>query len=147
VLHSGRFADLAPAEVWATLLDEGTYLGSVSTFYRVLRSQGEVRERCGQATHPAAVKPELVAAAPAATALPVQSTAAAVPAVQRPSGRPTGTYTDGSNRLRSCCPHKRMIVRRLPAARHPHHVQAQVKAQMEAAVQREVETNSRRPIV
>jgi len=64
VLHSGRFADAAPAEVWATLLDEGSYLGSVSTFYRVLRARGEVRERRRQATHPAAVKPELMAAAP-----------------------------------------------------------------------------------
>jgi len=52
VLHSGRFADAAPAEVWATLLDEGSYLGSVSTFYRVLRDQGEVRERRRQATRP-----------------------------------------------------------------------------------------------
>ena len=41
VLHSDRFADLAPAEVWAILLDEGTYLGSVSTFYRVLRQGRE----------------------------------------------------------------------------------------------------------
>jgi putative transposase len=64
VLHSGRFAGLAPAEVWATLLDEGTYLGSVSTFYRVLRAEGEVRERRRQATHPPAVKPELMATAP-----------------------------------------------------------------------------------
>jgi len=64
VLHSGRFADAAPAEVWATLLDEGSYLGSVSTFYRVLRARGEVRERRRQATCPAAVKPELMAAAP-----------------------------------------------------------------------------------
>ena len=64
VLHSGRFADLAPAEVWATLLDEGTYLGSVSTYYRVLREAGETRERRAQATHPAAVKPELVATGP-----------------------------------------------------------------------------------
>ena len=40
-----RFADLAPAEVWAILLDEGTYLGSVSTFYRLLRDAGESRER------------------------------------------------------------------------------------------------------
>jgi putative transposase len=63
-LHSGRFADLAPAEVWATLLDEGTYLGSVSTFYRVLRAAGESRERRRQATHPATVKPELAATAP-----------------------------------------------------------------------------------
>jgi putative transposase len=41
VLHSPRFADTAPAEAWATLLDEGIYLGSVSTFYRVLREAGE----------------------------------------------------------------------------------------------------------
>src|SRR5579864_8223506 len=64
VLHSDRFADLAPAEVWATLLDEGTYLGSVSTYYRALREAGESRERRAQATHPTAVKPELIAAGP-----------------------------------------------------------------------------------
>ena len=64
VLHSDRFADLAPDEVWATLLDEGTYLGSVSTYYRLLREAGETRERRAQATHPAAVKPELVATGP-----------------------------------------------------------------------------------
>ena len=64
VLHSERFADTAPAEAWAALLDEGRYLGSVSTFYRVLREAGESRERRRQATHPAAVKPELAAAAP-----------------------------------------------------------------------------------
>jgi putative transposase len=64
VLHSGRFAGTAPAEAWATLLDEGTYLGSVSTFYRVLRPAGESRERRRQATHPAAVKPELLAGHP-----------------------------------------------------------------------------------
>jgi putative transposase len=63
-LHSERFADIAPAEAWAVLLDEGTYLGSVSTFYRVLREAGESRERRAQAVHPAAVKPELVAAGP-----------------------------------------------------------------------------------
>ena len=63
-LHSSRFADLAPDEVWATLLDEGAYLGSVSTYYRVLREAGESRERRAQATHPAAVKPELVATGP-----------------------------------------------------------------------------------
>jgi len=37
-LHADRFADLAPAEAWAILLDEGTYLGSLSTFYRLLRA-------------------------------------------------------------------------------------------------------------
>jgi putative transposase len=51
-LHSPRFADLAPAEVWAVLLDEGTYLGSQSTFYRLLRAAGETRERRRQATPP-----------------------------------------------------------------------------------------------
>ena len=64
VLHAGRFADIAPAEAWAILLDEGIYLASVSTFYRVLREAGESRERRAQATHPAAVKPELVATGP-----------------------------------------------------------------------------------
>jgi putative transposase len=64
VLHADRFADLAPAEVWAILLDEGIYLGSQSTFYRLLRAAGETRERRRQATHPAAVKPELVATGP-----------------------------------------------------------------------------------
>ena len=59
VLHSERFADTAPAEAWAILLDEGTYLGSVSTFYRLLRQAGETRERRAQA-----VKPELVATGP-----------------------------------------------------------------------------------
>ena len=63
-LHSARFADLAPDEAWAVLLDEGTYLGSVSTYYRVLREAGESRERRRQATHPAAVKPELAATGP-----------------------------------------------------------------------------------
>jgi len=61
VLHGDRFVDASPAEVWATLLDEGVYLGSQSTFYRLLRRAGEVRERRAQATHPAKVKPELIA--------------------------------------------------------------------------------------
>jgi putative transposase len=63
-LHSERFTDTAPAEAWATLLDEGTYLGSVSTYYRVLRQGGESRERRAQAAHPATVKPELAATGP-----------------------------------------------------------------------------------
>jgi putative transposase len=64
VLHSERFADAAPATVYATLLDEGTYLCSESTMYRLLRERGETGDRRRQATHPAKVKPELVAAAP-----------------------------------------------------------------------------------
>jgi putative transposase len=63
-LHSERFVDTSPTEVWATLLDEGRYLGSISTFYRLLRQAGESRERRRQATHPATVKPELVAFEP-----------------------------------------------------------------------------------
>mgnify|MGYP001374337571 CR=1 FL=1 len=64
VLHSERFADTAPATVYATLLDEGTYLCSESTMYRLLRERGETGDRRRQATHPAKVKPELVADAP-----------------------------------------------------------------------------------
>jgi putative transposase len=64
VLHSDRFADKSPAQVWATLLDEGTYLCSESTMYRILRERGEVRERRRQAQHPPRVRPELVAHAP-----------------------------------------------------------------------------------
>jgi len=65
VLHSERFCDAAPAQVWATLLDENVYLASESTFYRLLRTaHGDVRERRAQATHPAQVKPELVAHGP-----------------------------------------------------------------------------------
>ena len=45
MLHSERFVDLAPAEIHAILLDEGVYLCSVSTMYRLLRARGEVRER------------------------------------------------------------------------------------------------------
>jgi putative transposase len=64
VLRSQRFVDKSPAQIWATLLDEGTYLCSVSTMYRLLREHGEVRERRAQATHPPRVKPELVATGP-----------------------------------------------------------------------------------
>lgn len=64
LLHSERFVDAAPPTVYATLLDEGCYLASVSTLYRVLRAHGEVRERRRQAVHPAHVKPELLAEQP-----------------------------------------------------------------------------------
>jgi putative transposase len=64
MLHSDRFADRAPAQVWATLLDEGSYLGSESTMYRLLRANGETGERRRQATHPPRVIPELVATEP-----------------------------------------------------------------------------------
>jgi putative transposase len=64
VLNDPTFVDKAPAAVYHELLDEGTYLASVSTMYRILREHGEVRERRRLATHPARVKPELVATAP-----------------------------------------------------------------------------------
>lgn len=63
-LHSERFADRAPATIHATLLDEGVYLCSVSTMYRLLRANAEVRERRRVARHPEYHKPELVATGP-----------------------------------------------------------------------------------
>ncbi|MFJ2192058.1 DDE-type integrase/transposase/recombinase [Kitasatospora sp. NPDC087861] len=63
-LNGERFKDTAPAEVYATLLDEGVYLCSESTMYRILRKRGEVRERRRQATHPPCRKTELMASAP-----------------------------------------------------------------------------------
>ena len=63
-LNSARFADQAPREVYATLLDEGTYLCSPRTMYRVLDAHAEVRERRDQLRHPAYAKPELLATRP-----------------------------------------------------------------------------------
>jgi len=63
-LNSAEFVDQSPPAVYATLLDSGIYLCSVPTMYRVLHSHGEVHERRRQATHPATVKPELVAEMP-----------------------------------------------------------------------------------
>ena len=63
-LNSQRFADTAPAAVHATLLDEGRYLGSVRTMYRLLTLHGGTLERRRQLTHPAHTKPELLAVAP-----------------------------------------------------------------------------------
>jgi putative transposase len=64
VLHAERFWDAAPASVYATLLDEGSYLCSVATMYRLLRARGETGDRRRHASHPARVKPELLATAP-----------------------------------------------------------------------------------
>jgi putative transposase len=63
-LHSPRFVDRAPAEVYATLLDENTYLCSIRTMYRILHDHQEVRERRDQLRHPHYQKPELLATAP-----------------------------------------------------------------------------------
>jgi len=64
VLHSPRFQDRSPTEAYATLLDEGIYLGSERTFYRVLAAAGETTERRDQLTHPTYAKPELLAVRP-----------------------------------------------------------------------------------
>lgn len=63
-LHSERFRDKAPAEVYATLLDEGTYLCSERTMYRILDEAAEVKERRNQLRHPAYKAPELLATGP-----------------------------------------------------------------------------------
>ena len=64
-LHSERFVDSSPAQVWATLLDEGRYLASQRTFYRLLAARhGGVRERRDQLTHPPYAAPELLAERP-----------------------------------------------------------------------------------
>jgi putative transposase len=64
VLHDERFLDQSPAEVYATLLDEGSYLCSLRTMYRLLASQNEVRERRNQMRHPSYKTPELLATGP-----------------------------------------------------------------------------------
>ena len=64
LLHAPRFADQAPAEIYASLLDEGVYHCSIRTIYRLLGRNGEVRERRKQLRHPAYQKPELLAERP-----------------------------------------------------------------------------------
>ena len=64
VLHEERFVDLAPAEVFATLLDEEKYLCSERTLYRVLAGNAQVRERRAQMRHPQYTAPQLLATRP-----------------------------------------------------------------------------------
>jgi len=64
VLHSPEFMDQAPQEVYAALLDQGQYLCSVRTMYRLLEANQEVRERRDQLRHPSYAKPELLATGP-----------------------------------------------------------------------------------
>src|SRR5215213_8363548 len=64
LLHSPRFVDCSPAQVWATLLDERRYLASERTMYRLLAANGELRERRDQLRHPAYQRPELLAERP-----------------------------------------------------------------------------------
>jgi putative transposase len=64
VLHSKRFIDCSPAQTWATLLDEGRYLASQRTMYRLLAAEGETTERRNQLVHPSYARPELLAERP-----------------------------------------------------------------------------------
>jgi len=64
VLNSERFADQPPREVYAALMDEGKYLCSWRTMYRILDENQEVRERRNQLRHPIYAKPELLATQP-----------------------------------------------------------------------------------
>ena len=63
-LTSPRFCDKSVAQTWATLLDEGVYLASMSTMHRLLRLIGQAGDRRNQATHPSKTKPELMATRP-----------------------------------------------------------------------------------
>jgi putative transposase len=64
VLHSEEFMDKAPQEVYAAVLDQGQYLCSIRTMYRILEENEEARERRNQLRHPSYAKPELLATAP-----------------------------------------------------------------------------------
>ena len=64
VLDQPRFVDLPPIQIYATLLDEGIYLCSISTMYRILAEHDQLVERRRIARHPARTVPELVATAP-----------------------------------------------------------------------------------
>jgi putative transposase len=63
-LNAPRFADVTPYTAFARLLDEGTYLASVRTMYRILAVSGQSHERRNQLIHPAHAKPELLATGP-----------------------------------------------------------------------------------
>jgi hypothetical protein len=83
-LNNQRFVDTAPAALHATLLDEGSYLGSVRTMYRLLAADGSCRERRALRRHPTYSKPELLATAP------IRSGRGTSPSSRdRPSGQPS----------------------------------------------------------
>jgi putative transposase len=64
ILHTERFTDKAPHEVYRTLLDEGVYHCSIRTMYRILDDNKEVKERRNQLSHPVYQRPELLAKGP-----------------------------------------------------------------------------------
>lgn len=64
LFHEERFIDATPYDVYYTLLDEGQYIASIRTMYRVLLEAGESLDRRNQRNHRNAIKPELIATAP-----------------------------------------------------------------------------------
>ena len=64
LINTAAYADLSIGQIWARELDAGNYLCSASSMYRIARAAGQSRERRRQATHPAKVKPELLADGP-----------------------------------------------------------------------------------
>ena len=64
LINTEAYADLSIGQIWARELDAGSYLCSASSMYRIARAAGQSRERRRQATHPAKVKPELLADSP-----------------------------------------------------------------------------------
>ncbi len=64
MLNSDRFCENAPPQVWGELIDEGTYLCSIRTMYRILKDHNQTGERRRQAAHPPRVRPELIAKEP-----------------------------------------------------------------------------------
>jgi hypothetical protein len=112
LLHSERFVDSSPAHVWATLLDEGTYLASERTIYRLLASHhGGVRERRDQLTHPGYAGPEVLAECCRTSRMVMTTTAKMVikgdERAQRRGGRSPKTTTKrltGLDMLRAASP-------------------------------------------
>ena len=115
VLHKERFQDRSPAAVQATLLDEGQYLCSIRTMYRILQQEGESGERRDQLVHPAYRKPEAIVKDILTSRLPAdsfhlpQQFHRIVEFAPRPPVVPTAA------RRWSCAPSARMI--RNPPAR------------------------------
>jgi putative transposase len=64
LINTPKYTDLAICQIWARELDEGNYWCSKSSMYRIAKAAGQTRERRRQATHPAKVKPELLAEGP-----------------------------------------------------------------------------------
>jgi len=64
-LHSDRFCDLSPYQVYAQLLDQGQYMCGIRTMYRILHAvDGDVKERRRQMVHRQYSKPELLSTDP-----------------------------------------------------------------------------------